>query len=502
MTIIIAGEIFQLYLVRFPRKFLGTKPQVFKISSMWTSLFIGVYVLIALSIVLSILLHGAKPSKSLAWLLAIFAIPVGGIILYLIMGRNRRKHKLMQLKKGLFSEFPKPNAQQIDWFDGRYKKLMTLTYRNAHFPPTSGNKLQLLKNGEVTFNAIFRALELAKNQIHIQYYIFEEGELAERLVALFERKIGQGVIIRLIYDGVGSFSLSKSYLKRLKTIGVEVYSFLPFKFGRFFSSLNYRNHRKIIVVDDKIAFTGGINISDKYLKGEEGLGNWHDMHLGIEGPAVKHLNQVFITDWYVVSQEVLKPLAFSPVQKKVATTNEMVQIVAGGPDDDFPVLEQTYFSMINKAKNYIYITNPYIIPGQALMQALQTAALSGVDVRLLVSENADNTMVSWAVHSYFEQFLKSGIKNYLFPDGFLHSKIIVSDDALSTIGTANLDDRSFEQNYEVNAIMYNKNFARLLKEDFLGDCRTSKLISYEEFQKRPWSKKLQEGFGKVLSPLL
>lgn len=469
---------------------------------MWLSVVISVYIVIALTIMLSILLHGAKPSKSLAWLLAIFAIPVGGIVLYLVLGRNRRKNKLMQFKKGLFSEFPEPNINQIDWFDGRYKKLMTLTYKNSHFPPTGGNYLQLLKNGELTFNAIFQALEKAEIQIHIQYYIFEEGELAEKLLELFERKIGQGVAVRLIYDGIGSFSLSKSYLRRLTKIGVEVYSFLPFKFGRFFSSLNYRNHRKIIVVDDKIAFTGGINISDKYLKGEEGLGNWHDMHLGIEGPAVKHLNQVFMTDWYVVSQKVLQPLAISPIQGKMATTDEMVQIVAGGPDDDFPVMEQTYFSMINKAKNYIYIVNPYIIPGQALKQALQTAALSGVDVRLLLSENADSKLVSWAVYSYFEQFLKAGVKIYLFPEGFLHSKIIVSDDAIATIGTANLDDRSFEQNYEVNAIMYNKDFAKLLKEDFLNDCSTSKLISYKEFLERPWSKKLKEGFAKLLSPLL
>ena len=178
-----------------------------------------------------------------------------------------------------------------------------------------------------------------------------------------------------------------------------------------------------------------------------------------------------------------------------------MQIVAGGPDDDFPVLEQTYFSMINMAEKYIYITNPYIIPGQSLIRALQTAALSGVDVRLLVSENADNKVVSWSVHSYFELFLKSGIKIYLFPDGFLHSKIMVSDDAISSIGTANLDDRSFEQNYEVNAIMYNKEFAKLLKEDFLNDSLVSNELLYDQFIQRPWSKKIKEGFGKVLSPL-
>ncbi|WP_339656374.1 cardiolipin synthase [uncultured Maribacter sp.] len=467
---------------------------------MWTTIFIGIYVLLTLFIVLSIILYGAKPTKSLAWLLAIFAIPVGGIIFYLLLGRNRRKRKLIRLKKNMFNKMPWTNKAQKNVFNGRYCKLMTLCYKSSHFPPTSNNELQLLKDGRTTFEAIFYALEKATVQIHIQYYIFEDGELATKLFKLFKKKIDQGVVIRLIYDGIGSFSLSKKYLNQLVEIGVEAYSFLPFKFGRYFSSLNYRNHRKIIVVDGTIAFTGGINISDKYLKGQVGLGKWHDMHLRLEGPSAKQLDQVFMTDWYLVSTKLLQPLELSRHNLE-SISNELVQIVAGGPDDDFPVLEQTYFSIINMAKEYIYITNPYIIPGQSLIRALQTAALSGIDVRLLVSENADNRVVSWAVHSYFELFLKSGIKIYLFPDGFLHSKIMVSDDAISSIGTANLDDRSFEQNYEVNAIMYHKEFAKLLKEDFLQDCKVSNELRYDEFIQRPWGKKLKEGFGKVLSPL-
>lgn len=467
---------------------------------MWTAFFIGIYAIVALSMVISIIIHGAKPTKSVAWILTIFVIPVGGIVLYLLMGRNRRKHKILQLKKDLFLKLPQPNELHISSFNGRYKKLMKLSYNNSHFPPTSNNELKLLKDGKTTFETIFDALENASLQIHIQYYIFEEGDLANRLLTLFEKKIAKGVVVRMIYDGIGSFSLSKKYLKKLLAMGVEVYSFLPFKFGRYFSSLNYRNHRKIIVIDGEIGFTGGINISDKYLKGQEGLGKWHDMHLRLQGPAANQLDQVFMTDWYLVSSQLLMPLKHQNITVPSNSKN-LVQIVAGGPDDDFPVLEQTYFSIINMAKSYIYITNPYIIPGQALIRALQTAALSGVDVRLLVSANADNKLVSWSVHSYFELFLKAGIKVYLFPDGFLHSKIMVSDDAISTIGTANLDDRSFEQNYEVNAIMYDKEFAKLLKEDFLKDSMISQELIYEEFVQRPWSKKLKEGIGKVMSPL-
>lgn len=458
------------------------------------------YIIIAISIVVGVLLNGAKPSKTLAWLLAIFTVPIGGILLYLILGRNRRKNKLLKLQKDTFSNLLQPSTDDMTPLNSKYRKLMTLVYRNTSFIPTKNNRLKILKDGKTTFESIFDALNKAEHQIHLQYYIFEEGELANRLLQLFKDKIAKGVQVRMIYDGVGSFSLSKSYLKKLKTIGVEVYPFLPFKFGRFLRSVNYRNHRKIIVVDGKIAFTGGINISDKYLKGDPTLGNWHDMHLRIEGDAAGHLDTVFATDWLLVCQKTIKPLP-RPNLSNSTDANTQVQIAYGGPDDDFPVLEQAYFTIINKAKDYLYITNPYIIPGQAIMQALQTAALSGVDVRLMISEKMDSRIVGWCVHSYFETLLKSGIKIYLFPDGFLHSKIIVSDD-VSTIGTANLDVRSFEQNYEVNAIIYDDSFAKLLKDDFLRDSNISRILSYQEHMQRPWVEKLKEGFGKVFSPLL
>ncbi|MFS4467862.1 cardiolipin synthase [Maribacter sp. 2210JD10-5] len=467
---------------------------------MWVAILIILYILLSLSIVLSILLHGARPTKNLAWLLAIFTIPVGGMLLYLLLGRNRRKNKLIALKKWIFPSNDSANIQ-TECVVTEYPRLTHLIYKNSGFPPTSFNNLVFLKGGKDTFESIFEALNKAQYQIHIQYYIFEEGVLAEQLLLLFQRKIAQGVQIRMIYDGVGSFSLSKSYLKRLLAIGVVVYPFLPFKLGRFFRSLNYRNHRKIIVIDSMVAFTGGINVSDKYLKGDPDLGNWHDAHLKIEGTAARHLDYVFATDWCLVSKKTIKPLAL-PKTLSSYGYNTRVQIAHGGPDDDFPVLEQVYFTIINEAKNYLYITNPYIIPGPTILQALQTAAISGVDVRLMISEKTDSRIVGWCVQSYFESLLKSGVRIYLFPDGFLHSKIMVSDDAIATIGTANLDNRSFEQNYEVNALIYDAPFAEFLRDDFLKDCNISRLLSYQEHLDRPWGHKLKEGFGKVFSPVL
>ncbi|QBA63646.1 cardiolipin synthase [Muriicola soli] len=459
------------------------------------------YLIIALILVAGLLINGVKPSKTLAWLLAIFTIPVGGILLYIMLGRNRRKKRLSRLQKDNLKvpTFSRSLAKETS--KTKYRKLMTLIESVSRFPPTDQNQLTLLEDGKQTFENILKALEEAKNYIYLQYYIFEEGELTAKLLTLFEKKIAEGVEVKLIFDGVGSYSLSRSYIKKLKTAGVEVYPFLPFRFGRFLSSLNYRNHRKIIVVDGKIAFTGGINISDRYFKGDPELGRWHDMHLAIKGPAVKFMEYVFISDWFMVSEKKIDLKVNTDVQFE-GNENTSVQIVPSGPDDVFPNIEQTYLTIINEARDYLYITNPYIIPTHEILKALQIASLSGVDVRLLVSEHSDSQIVDWTVRSYFDAFIKSDIRIFLFPHGFLHSKILVSDDDVASIGTANIDVRSFEHNYEVNAMLYDTGIAKTLKENFIKDCKESKEVMAEDFFNRPLKNKLKEGLARIFAPLL
>ncbi|MGB5668014.1 MAG: cardiolipin synthase [Maribacter sp.] len=466
------------------------------------------YVLIAIGMVISLLVNGIKPSKTLAWLLTIFTIPVGGILLYWMIGRNRRKYSWKYLHEDkAITDYLKKNLQKqgidrplVEDSD-IIKKLSHLIEKNSNFIPTKNNEVVLLKDGKATFDAIFEALESAEKYIYLLYYIFEDGELAERLMTLFKEKVKHRVKVKIIYDGVGSYSLSNKYIKELRAIGVEVFPFLPFRLGRFLSSINYRNHRKIIIVDGKIAFTGGINISDKYLKGDLILGKWHDMHLQLKGPSVIDLQVVFAVDWFLVSGDKSELEAELPSFPQ-PIGNKIVQIVYGGPDDYFSSIGQTYFSMINGAKKYVYITNPYIIPGTAILKALEVAANSGVDVRLLVSAKADSVLVKWSVRSYFESLLKAGVKIYQFPDGFLHSKIIVSDDKIVSIGTANLDIRSFEQNYEVNAMVYDTQTSILLRDEFFNEIKKSIAIDYNIFKDRPYLDKLKEGFAKVFSPLL
>jgi cardiolipin synthase len=460
-----------------------------------------VYIIIALVLVIGLLLNGVRPSKTLAWLLAIFTIPIGGVLLYLLLGRNRRKNKLFNQKNIHLDDTSSEINQMLAVNDPSSLKTIKLINKTSSYPLTYQNQVRILKDGKETFESIFSTLENAKHHIHIQYYIYEDGMLADKLLQLFKKKVQEGVKIRLLFDGIGSYSLSKKHIKDLQNIGVGVHQFLPFRFGRFLSSINYRNHRKILVVDGEVGFTGGINISDKYITGDDALGNWHDIHSKIQGKAAGYLDRIFVTDWYLAGGEKVE---FS--QHSIATPTEQngmeVQIVPSGPDDDFATMEQVYFSIINNAKKYLYIINPYIIPNHAILQSLQTAALSGIDVRILMSSSTDMKVVDWCVRAYFESYLKAGIKLYLYPDGFLHSKVVISDDQIVSVGTANLDDRSLQQNYEVNAIIYNNELCRNMKEDFLQDCSKSVLLDLETHQKRPWRIKVLEGSAKLLSPLL
>lgn len=471
------------------------------------------YILLAAALVVRLLFYGIRPTKTLAWLLAIFTIPVAGMLFYFVLGRNRRKNKFYKLKKTkeisaylktvetYYDDLGKDGDADIPVPIKNHLKLAKLIAKTSKFMPSLGNELTPLKNGPATFESIFEAMEGAQKFIHIQYYIFEEGELADRFLSILQQKTKQGIEVRFLYDDLGSKTLSNAYLELLTDAGVEVQSFLPMRFGRLLSSINYRNHRKIVVVDGLMAFTGGINVSDKYLKGDPVLGTWHDLHLRLRGPIVNSLQAVFAMDWNFASgkDDILSAGYFldHPTQGQ-----SIAQVISSGPDSDFSSIHQLYFSIINRAEKYVYIANPYIIPGEALMEALQVAALGGIDVRLMLSANSDGFLVKWSVRAYFENFLEAGVKIYLYPDGFLHSKLMMSDDELTTIGTANLDVRSFEQNYEVNVLVYEREFTQGLKNDFLKDCEKSEQIDYQEYLKRPKTDRLKEGLAKVFSPIL
>jgi len=470
------------------------------------------YALFTLLLIVVLFLTGVRPVKTLGWLLVLLLLPFIGMVLFLMFGLNRRRYKFSRLQRSprvrkyleRVAEFYQTFDRQLNQFPPelkRFSKLSRLLVKNANLLPYNGNKVQLLRNGPDTFEAMLADMEQAQHFIHLQFYIFEEGELAGRMATLFERKIREGVEVRLLFDGIGSRQLSRRFLRRLREMGVRLFGFLPLKVGWIVTTVNYRNHRKITVIDGKIGYTGGINVSDKYLKGDPNLGIWHDMHLRLEGPVVNSLQSIFSIDWQFASRSEALLQAEYNVQPQPAGPST-VQLVAGGPDSDYPAIRQQYFNMINEANAYVYIINPYVIPGEAILEALKTAALSGVDVRLLVPEKSDNVVVKWSIRSYFQELLESEVRIFLYPDGFLHSKVMIADNVLASVGTANLDFRSFEQNFEVNAVLYDRQVARQLQAYFLEYQAESRELLLDEHLQRPWDHRLLEAVAKLFSPIL
>ncbi len=469
-----------------------------------------VYIGLVLYALYHLILTGERPVKTLAWLIAILTIPFIGIFMYYVVGINRRRLKFNKksARKHVKSYHQKITAMQESQFaadksgwsiaEAQLERLIRI---NSTFVATQGNQIKPLYNGSLTFEAIFEAMESAKHFIHVQYYIFEEGDLTERFLDIFKRKTHQGVKIRLIYDGLGSFGLSRSYRKRLDQAGVEHACYLPIISKRIDSTLNFRNHRKIVIVDGEIGFTGGINVTDKYIKGDPDLGDWYDIHLQLEGPAVAGLNAVFLMDWYYGNDNgELLDQDFFPIPKKVGDT--VAQIVHSGPDNSFSSVQQQYFQLINRANKYVYIANSYVIPGEAILLALKTAAISGKEVRLLLPKYSDSKLVEWTIRSYLPELIKANIKVYLFDKGFLHCKMVLVDDEIASIGTANLDIRSFEQNFEVNVLIYDEDLTRELKNHFLSYCSMSQLYTEEDVKNRGHRTKILEGMARVFSPIL
>jgi len=456
---------------------------------------------------MSIILHGSRPTKSLSWFLAVVALPFAGPILYYLFGVNRRKFKFFRWKHTEKRKRFNEKYKDINTLKSKAvfnytkeKKLAELIKNSTLSAAYTGNKVKLLNGGEETFERIFEELQKAKKFIHLQYYIFSEGELTERFYEILKQKIAEGVEVRLIYDSFGSSAFQGNTIKRFKDIGVKAFPMMPIRFGSLLFTLNYRNHRKIIIIDGIIGFTGGVNVSDKYIKPISNLGIWEDIHLKIQGPVVNSLHRVFIKDYYFASKETL--LLNEKYFPKIAPVGKhTVQIVAAGPDSKQPAIMQQYISMIALAETCICIANPYFIPSTAVLQALKIAALSGIEVKLLVPKVSDSKMAKLSMFSRFESLLEVGIKIYLRSD-FSHSKMILIDDDIASIGSGNFDYRSFEHNFETNALLYDTDLTLQVKREFDNICEQYIPLDYESYKNRPIWRKLLEGLAKFFSPLL
>jgi len=489
--------------------------ELLKLLDIWSYLSQGLtilYALVVVFVVILIILENRAPLKTIAWILVLVLIPVGGFILYLIFGQNYRKVKMFS-RKGLgdlkwlqiMSEDQKQIIAKKEMLThetiSRYKHIMTLLLNNSKALLAENNVVDILNNGEHTFNSIFCAIEKAENHIHLEYYIIEDGHLTDVLFEILERKARLGVEVRIIYDGVGSISLSKKKVNQLRKSGVKIYSFLPVRFPYFTHKANYRNHRKIIVVDGKVGFLGGLNFADRYIDGLEGIGVWRDTHLKIEGDVARQLQIVFLIDWYFVSQEVLLE-KFKYIPETTIKEKCLIQLAVSGADSDWASIEQAYFAAITSARDYVYISTPYFMPGPSMLMSLKTAAMGGIDVRILIPYKSDSFFSYWCTNSYVQELLEANIKVYMYTNGFNHSKIMMIDDDISTVGTANMDTRSFEQNFEINALLYNKKLTMNLAESFRLDISESLEINSDIWRQRPFLKKLLESIIRLFSPLL
>ena len=474
------------------------------IAVLWV--FIGLYAYAILNTIAVLLLENRNPVKSMSWIVALIFFPIGGWVLYLYFGKNYRREKLISKKsiKQLNQPIYHINYNQID------KKLLTpfntglikLLYQNSGATAYGSNQVTVFNNGKESINAIFQAVEQAKHHIHIEFYIIDPDEIGSRFFEILKKKARQGVEVRFIFDDVGSWKLKKKHLQPLAEAGIKCHSFLPVKLPFLSQKVNYRNHRKIVIVDGVVGFTGGLNIADRYIKGNH-LGEWYDTLIKIEGLAVQGLQKAFLVDWFFVDRVLITDEKYFVKQPKTTAENDtLIQIATCGPDSDWESIMQGFLYAIASAKTYVYIQTPYFLPTEGILSVIKTTALSGVDVRLLIPAANDAPMTFSATCSYVREIVEAGVKVYFYQNAFIHAKNIIIDDEFVSIGSTNMDPRSFEQNFEVNAFIYSRETAQKMKTDFLDLLKDTSKITLDKWAKRSRKQKFKESFARLFSPLL
>jgi cardiolipin synthase len=456
-----------------------------------------------------IFLDNRQPAKTIAWLMVLVFNPLVGLVFFLLFGQSYRKRKMFA-KKAVqdertlldFEEKVPLNEEQLGKMGPHQQQLIRLAHRLGKSPVSFHTDTRVLTNGEETFAAIIEELQRARHHIHLEFYIVRDDQLGNRIKDILIAKAREGVEVRFLYDFIGSWKLPRSYIEELKRAGVRIEPFLPVKIPWFSNKVNFRNHRKIIVIDGNIGFVGGLNIGDEYLGKDPHIGFWRDTHLWVKGEAVRSLQLIFLQDWYYMTDEQCLSEAYLSPEPAAGDRLGIVQMVAGGPDSQWEVIKNLFFAMINSANESIWIASPYFIPDEDILTALKVAALSGIDVKLLVPSRPDKRIVYDASRSYFSELLEAGVKIYSYRKGFMHSKIIITDGELASIGTSNMDMRSFHLNFEVNAFLYRTQSVERLVQDFNNDLKESDELLFDEFRRRPLRMRVAESFARLISPLL
>lgn len=456
-----------------------------------------------LSTVMVVLLENRQPVKTIAWVVVLILLPVVGLVFFYFFGQNIRKERiigkksldvltqeaLMEAQIGKSTEVPR-----------NYQHIVRLFERHNMAALTTDNTLHIYTEGADFILGLFGAIARARHHVHLESYIIDDDAVGRMLRDLLISKVNEGVEVRLIYDDVGCWDVHNSFFQRMIDAGVKVGAFMPVRLPMFSHKINYRNHRKICVVDGQTGFIGGMNIANRYVRGQDGH-RWRDMHLKVTGSGVAAIQRDFFVDWYFVTRVLITDPVYYPAPLH-ASGHAALQIVTADPVAHWPEFMYGLTWIIQNARRYIYIQTPYFMPTEPILQALQTAAMSGVDVRLMVPRKPDGFWLRWANDSYFKDILEAGIRLYTYRPGFLHSKALVADDEWCTIGSANMDFRSFENNFEANAFIYDHETAIKVKEIFREDAKGCKEIHLRSWNRRNYRRRLLESFTRIFSPLL
>lgn len=464
--------------------------------------FYMVYLGLIVSTIVVIILENRNPVKTLAWVLVLIFLPVIGLVFYFFFGRNQR-HERMISRKGYNSLLKKPMLEYMTQtslvIPEEYNRLISLFRNTNQSLPFDGNRLEAFTTGEAMLQALLREMQKATHHIHVEFYIFEDDAIGRMVRDVLMQKAHEGVEVRVLYDDVGCWHVPNRFFEIMREAGIEVRGFLKVRFPLFTSKMNYRNHRKLVIIDGRVGFVGGMNLAERYIRGVE-WGIWRDTHMLIEGTAVHGLQTAFLLDWYFVDRTLLTKAVYFP--RTVSGGSALVQVVTSEPVGQWQEIMQGLAMAIYRARKYFYIQTPYFLPTESILVALQTAALAGVDIRLMLPWRADSRLTHLATCSYVADMLHAGVKVYFYRKGFLHSKLMLSDDQLTTVGSTNMDFRSFEHNFEVNAFVYDTEFALQMREVFLQDQRDCEQLHLKHWEKRPSSRKMLESFVRLLSPLL
>lgn len=460
--------------------------------------------LIALIAILRIVLQRREPTATLAWVLSILFLPYVGVLLYLLIGRHRLRHRVKQRHaraNQLQPQLEKLGAESASEDPGTqpYDRLIRLAGRMDCRPPTFGNEVRLLQDANHKYLALEDAILGATRHIHLLYYVFQPDDTGMRIRNLLCQKAKEGVQVRVLTDGVGSFGID-TFMIPLVDAGGEIDQFLPVTRLMKPWKINLRNHRKIVVIDGTIGFTGGMNIGDEYTGRKRKVGYWRDTHLQLTGPSVGQLQEIFAEDWFFATgKQSMDESWFPPLE---AEGKSMVQIIASGPDTDILPIQRMFFAAVTAAQERILLTTPYFIPDESMIMALQTAALRDVDVRLLLPYRSDMSLVLHAGRSYYRELLRAGVRIFEYLPGILHAKTLVVDDFWATVGSANMDVRSFRLNFEVNAMVYGPSFNRHLAAAFAKDLQTTREVTLADLDRMSPGRRMAEGFARMLSPVL